>query len=73
MNVGNFIKEFCGLDDIPGRDEDLIESGILDSFAVIELVSALDDEGIEIHLTRIDLNSLRTVSSIEKLIEEAKK
>ena len=71
MNVGQFIKDFCGLDEVPDRDYDLVENGILDSLTLIELVSALDDEGKEIHLTRIDLNSLRTISSLEKMIEEA--
>ena len=71
MNVGQFIKDFCGLDEVPDRDYDLVENGILDSLTLIELVSALDDEGKEIHLTRINLNSLRTIKKKKKMIEEA--
>ncbi len=49
---------------------DLLESGILDSFTFIELFSTLEDMNIELEPTRIDKEKLRTVSGIEKLIEE---
>lgn len=68
--MNKFICEICGLDEPLKDDEELIESEILDSLAIIELISALEDEGIVIHLTRIDRNRLRTVASINKLIEE---
>ncbi len=70
LDVNKFICEICGLDEPLKDDEELIESEILDSLAIIELISALEDEGIVIHLTRIDRNRLRTVASINKLIEE---
>lgn len=72
MDVNSFICEICGLDGPLDPDTELIESGILDSLALIELLSALEDEEIIIHLTRIDRNRLKTVASIEKLIEEHK-
>lgn len=50
---------------------DLAETGLLDSYATIELVSRLEEEGIEIQLTRIDRSLLRTAAGIEKLIKEA--
>lgn len=68
--MNKFICEICGRDELLREDEELIESEILDSLAIIELVSALEDEGVIIHLTRIDRNKLRTVASINKLIEE---
>ena len=49
---------------------DLLESGILDSFTFIEFFSTLEDMNIELEPTRIDKEKLRTVSGIEKLIEE---
>jgi acyl carrier protein len=72
MDVNKFICEICGLDEPLKDDEELIESGILDSLAIIELISALEEEDIIIHLTRIDRNMLRTVSSINRLIEETR-
>ena len=50
---------------------ELVDSGLLDSFAFIELFSKLEDFGIIIQPTRIDRNLLRTVEGIERLIEEA--
>lgn len=69
MDVNKFICDLCGLDEPLKDDEELIDSGILDSFAIVELISALEEEGIIIHLTRIDRNMLKTVASINKLIE----
>lgn len=72
MDVNKFICEICGLDEPFDENEELIESGILDSLAIIELVSALEDEDIIIHLTRIDRNRLKTVALINELIEEVR-
>ncbi len=74
LDVNKFICEICGLDEPLKDDDELIESGILDSLAIIELISALEEEeDIVIHLTRIDRNMLKTVSSINQLIEETRK
>lgn len=72
LDVNKFICEICGLDKPLDENEELIESGILDSLAIIELVSALEDEDIIIHLTRIDRSRLKTVALINDLIEEIK-
>ena len=72
MDVNKFICEICGLDEPLKEDEELIDSEILDSLAIIELISALEDEGVVVHLTRIDRNRLRTVATINKLIEETR-
>lgn len=73
LDVNKFICEICGLDEPLKDDEELIESGILDSLAIIEIISALEEEDVVIHLTRIDRNMLKTVSSINRLIEETRK
>ena len=52
---------------------DLIDSGLLDSYSIIELFSRLEDEGINLYITRIDRNKLRTVKGIESLISDALK
>ena len=72
-DVKKLLFEICEDERVFDEDIDLIESGLLDSYATIELLSALEDEGIEIHITRIDRNLLRSVSGIEKLVEEAGK
>ena len=52
------------------EDIDLIDSGILDSYAFIELFSRLEEEGIILYPTRIDRDKLRTVKGIEELVKE---
>ena len=49
---------------------ELIESGILDSFAFIELFAKLEDYGINIQPTRIDRSLLKTPKTIKTLINE---
>ncbi|MBR2810261.1 MAG: hypothetical protein IKD69_02670 [Solobacterium sp.] len=53
-------------------DCELIESGILDSLALILLIDRLEDEGIELIITRIDRNMLKTPATLAKLIESLK-
>ena len=73
IDVKKILFEICEDEKVFDENTDLIESGILDSYGTMELLAALEDEGIEINITRIDRNLLRSVSGIEKLIEEAKK
>ena len=69
-DVRKILYEICENESVFSDDLDLIESGILDSYGIMELLAALEDNGIEIQITRIDRNLLRTVSGIEKLVEE---
>ena len=52
---------------------DLLESGLLDSLAMIELFSILEENGIDLQPTRIDRNLLRTADGIQTLIGGATK
>ncbi len=70
INVPELLFEICEDENVYNPDFDLIESGLLDSFAFIELFSRLEDYGINIQPTRIDRNLLRTPRTIEKLIQE---
>ena len=77
MIEGDFMKdlkeilmEICEDERVLDPSIDLLESGILDSFAFIELFSYLEDEGIELQPTRIDRNSLRSIDGIQKLIDD---
>ena len=70
IDVEEMLCEFCETDKVRDRNIDLIESGILDSYAIIELFTRLEDEGIELQITRIDRKLLHTVKGIETLISE---
>ncbi len=72
-DIGKILFEICEDESVYKEDIDLIESGLLDSYAFIELFTALEDYGIEIQPTRIDRSKLRTIKGIEELIENAGK
>ena len=73
IDVKKLLYEICEDKRVYENHIDLVESGLLDSYAFIELFSRLEDEGIIIQPTRIDRNQLRTVKGIEKLIKEYQK
>lgn len=68
INIPKLLYEICEDEGVYEKDIDLIESGLLDSYAFIELFSKLEDYGINIQPTRIDRSQLRTVKGIEKLV-----
>ena len=72
IDVKKLLFEICEDKAVYDEGVDLIESGLLDSLAVIELFEALEDEGIELQPTRIDRNCLRSAEGIERLIREYK-
>ena len=72
IDVCEILYEICEDENVYNKDYDLIDSGLLDSFAFIELFSKLEDLGIVIQPTRIDRELLRTPGSIEKLINDYK-
>ena len=72
-DVCELLYKICEDEAVYDPDTDLIESGLLDSFALIELFSELEDRGIKLYPTRIDRNRLRTVKGIEELIAEYEK
>ena len=71
IDVKKLLYEICEDKRVYDENTDLIESGLLDSYAFIELFSRLEDEGIILHPTRIDRTKLRTGQGIEELIREA--
>ena len=70
IDLRKLLFEICEDERVFEEGIDLIESGLLDSFAFIELFSELEDRGIVIQPTRIDRSLLRTVEGIEKLISD---
>lgn len=68
--IYDMLYEICGDNRVYNPDCELVESGLLDSYAVIELFSRLEDEGIEINPARVDRSLLKTPAGIVKLVEE---
>ena len=68
IDIPKLLYEICEDESVYEKDIDLIESGLLDSYAFIELFSKLEDYGINIQPTRIDRSQLRTVEGIKKLV-----
>ena len=70
INIKEILYEICEDEAVYDDDYDLIENDVLDSLTMIDLFSALEDEGIEIQITRIDRSRLRTPASIQALVDE---
>lgn len=68
--IRNLLVRVCGTEEALDESIDLIDSGILDSLAFIELLTELDFEGISIQPTQVDRNRFRSVNSIIELVKE---
>lgn len=71
MNIPDIKKilfEICSDERVYDDSTDLVESGLLDSYAFIELFYKLEEYGIELQPTRIDRKSLKSVKGIEEMI-----
>ena len=54
---------------VPNPDADLLDSGLLDSLGLVDLIAAIEREfGIVVNLIDLDLEDLRTVNSITELV-----
>lgn len=73
IDVKSLLYELCEDERVFDPEIDLIDSGLMDSLAMIELFSVLEDEGIELQPTQIDRNLLRSVKGIEALIKAHEK
>ncbi len=72
IDVTKILYKICEDESVYDLDFDLIESGLLDSLAFIELFAILEDNGVLLQPTRIDRNLLRTPRGIQKLVDEYK-
>ncbi|HEV3010410.1 MAG TPA: phosphopantetheine-binding protein [Burkholderiales bacterium] len=55
--------------DVPSADADLIESGLLDSLRLVELLLHIEGSlGCRVPLEEIDLDDLRSVNRIARMI-----
>ena len=71
IDVQKLLYDICEDKRVYEDGIDLIDSGILDSYAFIELFSRLEDYGIILHPTRIDRTKLHTVHGIKELIKQS--
>jgi methoxymalonate biosynthesis acyl carrier protein len=56
----------------PAVDEDLFQSGTLDSLSFVDMLAALEEEfSIRVALDQVDLNDFRSVSKICDYINKA--
>lgn len=65
-----FLYEFCEPEQPILPDTELLESGLLDSMAFIELLDALADRGCELQPTRCPRSAFSTPESIVKLCRD---
>ena len=70
--IRDLLVRVCGTEEALDESIDLIDSGILDSLAFIDLLTELDFEGISIQPTQVDRNRFRNVNSIIELVKEYK-
>ena len=70
IEVKNILYEICEDELVYDENINLVDSGLLDSYAIIELFSRLEDYNVVIQPTRIDRTKLQTIKGIESLIEE---
>lgn len=67
-DIKEILFEICSDERVYDDSTDLVESGLLDSYAFIELFYKLEEYGIELHPTRIDRNNLTSAKGIEEMI-----
>jgi acyl carrier protein len=72
IDVKKILIEICEDERAGDPNVDLIDSGLLDSYAFIEFFAKLSDMGIEIQPTRIDRDVLRNVSKLSEYINNFK-
>lgn len=70
IDLYKILYEICEDKLVYEKDINLIESGLLDSYAFILLFSTLEDYGVFLEPTRIDRSKLTTVSGIQELIDD---
>ena len=70
IDVCKLLYDICEDERVYDKECDLFANDLLDSFAMIELFTALEDEGIALSPTRVDRELLRTPQGIEKMLAQ---
>ena len=71
IDVYQLLYKICEDERVFEPGINLVESGLMDSYSMIELFAILEEEGIELQPTRIDRQLLRSVEGIQSMIQEA--
>ncbi len=70
QELATLFPDALGIDP-PGADVDLIEEGLIDSLALVELLVAIERHfGIEIPPDRLEIESFRTIGLLADLVAE---
>lgn len=69
-HIRELLVQVCGTQQVLEDGIDLLDSGLLDSLAFIDLLAELDLEGISIQPTQVDRSRFRTVEGIIELVKE---
>ena len=69
--IQDLLVQACGTQAALRPGADLLEEGILDSLALIDLLEGLEDLGIQIQPTRVPRDAFRTVEGILALCRQA--
>ena len=57
----------------PDRDADLIEGGVLDSLALVELLFAIEQElGVVVPAERLEIERFRTLARLAELVADCR-
>jgi D-alanine--poly(phosphoribitol) ligase subunit 2 len=72
-SIIKIIQDVSKKSDVPGDDESLFDSGLLDSFALTDLVAALEAKfGIKIPDSDLNPRKFDTIEKIEAYVESRK-
>ncbi|MGH1486936.1 MAG: acyl carrier protein [Cellvibrionaceae bacterium] len=69
--VRDYISQNLGIDlNKVSNDDPLFSSGVIDSFALIELLAFLENDlGVEIDIADIDIDQLDTIDGLAKMAD----
>jgi acyl carrier protein len=68
--LGRVVRDVADVE-IPLDDVDLIESGLLDSLALVNLIAEIEHEfGLELALDSLDLDNFRSLGSMADFVAE---
>ena len=69
--IGGVIKDALGVE-VPSNDTDLIDTGLLDSLAIVSLITEIEQEfGFQLPLDDFDVDAFRTVDRIADFVDRS--
>ena len=69
--IGGVIRDALGVE-VPSTDTDLIDTGLLDSLALVSLITEIEQEfGFQLPLDDFDVDAFRTVGRIAEFVSRS--